>query len=200
MRNLETGYFTAGLAVWAVALTVALSGCSGDPVPRPRGFFRIDLPEKNYITYTSTCPFSLEVPSYAKIELNRTDGPTDSCWFNVAFPKFRARIHCTYLPITNNSDALVRDAYTFAAKHEMKASAIRRTLVEDPERSVFGVIYDIEGDAASQVQFFLMDSTDHFLRGALYFDHTPNADSIAPVLSFIREDIVRMTRSLQWTR
>jgi len=179
-------------------IAFAFTSCSPDPVPKPRGYFRIDLPEKEYVTFSPQCPFEMDVPLYARIEINRDAASGDSCWFNVVFPKYRAKIHCTYLPIKGNSDALVRDAYTFAARHEMKATGIRRTLVDEKERDVYGVIYDIEGEAASQVQFFLMDSTSHFLRGALYFSARPNMDSLAPVLSFIRKDIVHMAKSLKW--
>jgi gliding motility-associated lipoprotein GldD len=93
---------------------------------------------------------------------------------------------------------LADDAYQFAFKHEMKADGIQRTYVEDTIRNVYGIIYDIQGEAASQIQFFLTDSTQHYLRGALYFDNKPNQDSIAPVLTFIREDILHLTNTLQW--
>jgi gliding motility-associated lipoprotein GldD len=93
---------------------------------------------------------------------------------------------------------LIGDAYGFAAKHEMKASALRRTLVADSLRNVYGIVYDIDGEAASNVQFFLTDSSAHFLRGALYFFNPPNPDSIRPVLEFIRGDITRITQTLQW--
>jgi gliding motility-associated lipoprotein GldD len=100
--------------------------------------------------------------------------------------------------VKNRLPQLIEDAYGFAAKHEMKASALRRTLVSDSLRDVHGIIYDIEGDAASNVQFFLTDSTQHFLRGALYFFNPPNPDSIAPVLAFVRGDIDRLAQTLVW--
>jgi gliding motility-associated lipoprotein GldD len=83
-------------------------------------------------------------------------------------------------------------------KHEVKASALKRTMIEDQQNRLDGIIYDIEGEAASQVQFFVTDSTNHFFRGSLYFNVKPNPDSIAPVLSFIREDINHMVRSVRW--
>jgi gliding motility-associated lipoprotein GldD len=102
------------------------------------------------------------------------------------------------LPIDGNINDLVGDAYGFAAKHEMKASAIERIWIESPERDVFGIQYNIEGGAASPVQFFLTDSTQHFFRGALYFDFAPNPDSLAPVLKFIRNDIQKITDEIAW--
>lgn len=167
-------------------------------VPKPRGYFRIDLPEQEYRSYESVCPMNLEVSTAAQIEVFRDRQSVDSCWFNIYYPRYNARVHCTYIAVGNRFDDLVNDAYGFAAKHEMKASGLRRTMVSDSTRDVHGIVYDIEGDAASNVQFFLTDSTRHFLRGALYFFNAPNPDSIAPVLNFVRGDIDRIAQTLEW--
>lgn len=185
------------IAIALVAYLVLQSGRE-EGIPKPRGYFRIVLPEKSYTTFESACPVSLEVPSYSKVEIVRNQGSNDSCWFNIFYPRFNARIHCTYLPVGNNLEGMIREAYGFAASHEMKASGMRRTLLSDEERKVYGLLYDIEGDAASQVQFFMTDSTSHFFRGSLYFFNPPNPDSIAPVLSFIREDIVHIGETIRW--
>jgi len=167
-------------------------------VPKPRGYFRIDLPEQQYRIYESVCPMKLEVSSSAQIEVFRDRQSADSCWFNIYYPRYNARVHCTYIAVGNRFEELVNDAYGFAAKHEMKASGLRRTIVSDSTRDVHGIVYDIEGDAASNVQFFLTDSTQHFLRGALYFFNAPNPDSLAPVLNFVRGDIDRIAQTLVW--
>ena len=167
-------------------------------VPKPRGYFRIDVPEQQYRSYESICPMNLEVSTASQIEVFRDRQSADSCWFNIYYPHYNARIHCTYIAVGNRFNELVNDAYGFAAKHEMKASGLRRTMVSDSTRDVHGIIYDIEGDAASNVQFFMTDSTRHFLRGALYFFNAPNPDSIAPVLNFVRGDIDRIAQTLVW--
>ena len=167
-------------------------------VPKPRAYFRIDLPEKEYRSYESVCPMNMEVSTAAQIEVFRDRQSVDSCWFNIYYPRYNARVHCTYVAVGNRFNELVNNAYGFAAKHEMKASGLRRTMVSDSTRDVHGIIYDIEGDAASNVQFFLTDSTNHFLRGALYFFNSPNPDSIQPVLEFVRADIDRLAQTLQW--
>ena len=167
-------------------------------VPKPRGYFRIDLPEQEYRSYESVCPMNLEVSTAAQIEVFRDRQSADSCWFNIYYPRYNARVHCTYITVGNRFEELVNDAYGFAAKHEMKASGLRRTMVSDSTRDVHGIVYDIEGDAASNVQFFLTDSTRHFLRGALYFFNAPNPDSLAPVLNFVRGDIDRIAQTLEW--
>lgn len=179
-------------------LMISLAACDEEYTPKPRGYFRIDLPEKKYDVYESHCPVQFEAPAYSKIQVFSDHTSADSCWFNVLFPRNNARIYCTYLPVHNNIMELADDAYQFAFKHEMKADGIQRTYIEDTTRNVFGIIYDIQGEAASQVQFFLTDSVQHYLRGALYFDNKPNQDSLAPVLAFIREDILHLTQTLQW--
>jgi len=182
----------------AILLVTLLAGCDKDYVPKPQGYFRIALPEKSYKVYEASCPLSFEMPAYAKIELFRNHLSSDSCWFNIYFPAMNARLHCTYMPVGNNFDNIMQDTYGFAAKHEVKATALKRTMIDDPERKVYGIIYDIEGEAASQLQFFVTDSAFHFFRGSLYFFNAPNPDSIAPVLSFIREDVVNLTNTITW--
>jgi gliding motility-associated lipoprotein GldD len=177
---------------------VTLSSCEKEFVPKPRGYFRIDLPEKKYDVFEANCPLQFEAPAYSQIQVFSDHSTADSCWFNLFFPRNNAHIYCTYLPVKDNIMKLADDAYQFAFKHEMKADGIQRTYIEDTTRNVFGIIYDIQGEAASQVQFFLTDSVNHYLRGALYFDNKPNQDSLAPVLAFIREDIMHLTNTLQW--
>jgi len=171
---------------------------NGTSVPKPHGYFRIELPKQEYRLYESVCPMNLEVSTAAQIEVFRDRQSADSCWFNIYYPRYNARVHCTYISVGNRLNDLIDDAYGFAAKHEMKATALRRTLVSDTLRHVHGILYDIEGDAASNVQFFLTDSSQHFLRGALYFFNPPNPDSIAPVLQFVRGDIDHIAQTLEW--
>lgn len=182
----------------SIATTLFLFYGVENDIPKPRGYFRIDFPEKAYRNYDSKCSVSFDIPEYSKVELFKDRISEDSCWFNIYFPKMNARVHCTYVPVGSEFDNLIHDSYGFAAKHEMKASGLRRTMIADTSRKVYGIIYDIEGDAASQLQFFLTDSTKHFFRGSLYFYNSPNADSIAPVLSFLRDDIIHLTETLHW--
>lgn len=193
-------YLTGNKLYFFIAPLVAciLASCSQDFVPKPAGYFRIDLPEHNYTLYEANCPFSMEVPNASKVELVREHMSSDSCWFNVVYPRHRAKIHFTYLPVNGNFDQLAADTYEFAMKHEMKADAIVRTPFEVVGKKVYGQLYDLKGESASQCQFYITDSTKHFMRAALYFEVKPNPDSIAPVLAYIREDIFHMTESVIW--
>lgn len=167
------------------------------PFPKPIGYFRIALPQPQYRTYDAPCSFSIPVSQFATIE-QLDEGESDSCRFNIFYPKLKARIHCTYLPVNGNIHDLVVDAYTFASKHEMKASAIEKSLIEEEKRKVFGIRYRIEGEAASPLQFFVTDSVHHYLRCALYFESAPNPDSIAPVYQYIERDMDELIQRVQW--
>jgi len=127
-----------------------------------------------------------------------TDRGAEPCWINIEFPDYKGNIHISYKKIDNNLNALIEDSYTLAYKHTVKAEAIVERLIKKPEHDVFGILYNIDGPAASSVQFFLTDSSRHYLRGALYFKTTINKDSLAPVIDFFREDIIHFIDSFKW--
>lgn len=170
----------------------------GTPVPRKKSYFRIDFPEKKYTPYQSQCPVSFEVPNYAKIENVPAEDGNLGCWFNMFVPPLHATVYCSYFPVNNDLEKHISKAYDFTLMHEVKATAIRRTQVRIDSTKIYGIIYDLEGEAASQLQFFVTDSVNHFMRGVLYFRNKPNADSLAPCLKFMREDVVHMIETMRW--
>ena len=184
---------------YLVILCISLVCCTQDYSPKPRGYFNIKFPEKQYRAYTSDCPYSFDYPVYAKV-LPDTQREAKPCWLDVSYPQFNGRIHLSYQHIssTRQFNQLVEDARTFAFKHTVKATAIDEGVISYPEKKVYGVYYSIEGNTASSVQFFLTDSTKNYLRGALYFNEQPRLDSIQPVLDFIKQDIDVMIKSFKW--
>jgi len=165
--------------------------------PKPRGYFRIDLPEKKYVLYNPTsCPFSFEYPVYAKV-VKDSDSRAEPCWINVEFPELNGKIHISYKTIQHNFAKFSEESRILAYKHSIKADAITETLIKKPGK-VSGIKYTIEGDAASSVQFFVSDSTQHFLRGALYFTVITRKDSLAPVIQFVEKDIDHLIHTLKW--
>ncbi len=169
-----------------------------DYTPKPRGFFRIELPEKKYQSYQSDCPFTFEYPVYSTIE-NDTKGLSEPCWINLNFPDFKGTLHISYKAVDGNIIKYLEDSRELTNKHIAKASAIDEIIINKPEKDVYGLIYDIEGSgAASPVQFFVTDSSKHFLRGALYFSVRPNNDSLQPVIKFIKEDINKFIDTFEW--
>lgn len=185
----------------AFALTIFIS-CGNDDdedisIPKPKGYFRIDMPKKEYRVYDSLCPYSFEMPLYTFIDNDKHLG-ADPCWLNLHFPKFNAQIHLSYKVITNNLDTVLEQSRDFAIKHQVKATGLEETVIIRPEAKVYGLVYDIAGNTASNLQFYLTDSTHHFIRGALYFNSVPNIDSQKVVIDFIRKDVERMITSFKW--
>lgn len=165
--------------------------------PRRKGYFRIALPEKKYVKYDAGCPFTFEYPAYARV-VKDTDNDAQPCWLNVVYPQFKGKLYLSYKVVNGNLPQYLDACRLFAIKHEIKASAINESDVINRKEHMYGLIYDIEGNAASNMQFYLTDSTHNFIRGALYFYSVPNKDSLAPVLSFIKEDILHMIKTFRW--
>ncbi len=171
--------------------------CQETYTPKPRGYFRVEFPKKEYRTFDSIYPFRFDLPVYAKVLPDNEKG-ADADWLNIVYPTFNARIHMSYKPIKGNFADFEEDTRKLAYKHTVKADAIDEKIWNNEKQKVYGILYDIRGNTASSIQFYLTDSTQHFLRGALYFNLKPNKDSIAPSLEFIRSDIDRMIESFQW--
>ena len=174
--------------------------CSNNYTPKPRGYFRIDLPVKKYIVFDSVYPYSFEYPAYAKI-IPDNESKTEPYWMNLDFPKYKGKVHISYKSIKNNFAKYADDAYNLAMKHIAKASNINEERIDIKEHHVHGIIYTIDGiGAASTYQFFVTDSVTNFVRGALYFNVPPNNDSLAPVISFIKEDIKHLIKTFRWKK
>jgi len=165
--------------------------------PKPKGYVRINFPPKNYELLETDCPYSFEIPNYASPIYNTKNGG-DPCWFNLYFSQFKATIHFSYKPIANNLSEYLRDSHNFATKHEIKATGIDQMPILRDSAKVYGLIFDISGNTASSIQFYLTDSTKHFLRGALYFNSTPNIDSLQIVVDFLKADVLHMVQTARW--
>lgn len=179
---------------------ICLSSCDSNYTPKPRGYFRIALPEKKYVLLDSVYPYSFEYPANAVIT-NDPLSPQEKNWINIELPAFRGRIHISYKPLTDKKSlaAFAEDTRTLALKHMSKASGIRQIAISDPNRKVYGLVYEINGlGAASPYQFYLTDSIHHFMRGSLYFDVIPNNDSLAPVIDYVKTDIQHLFETINW--
>ena len=179
-------------------IIIIITSCGQNYVPKPKGYPRIALPEKKYQKFDTSYPYSFEYPKYSYI-LPDKDAIAEPYWINLIFPGFDGQVHISYKRVHENLQKLTEDTRKFAMKHIPKASSINDSLYTDPERDVHGIIYNIHGaGAASTYQFYLTDSSKHFLRGALYFNMIPNNDSLAPVIEFIKQDIDHIMNTLKW--
>jgi len=168
--------------------------------PKPRAYFRINLPEKEYLTFNTTFPYSFEYPVYSKIITGNKE-ENGKYWMNIYFPEYNATIHITYKKVSNNLDSLSDNARKFVDKHISKATSIKEKTFENHNANVFSIVYDIKGnEVASPYQFYATDLKKHFIRGALYFNQQPNNDSLAPVIEFIEKDIDHMISTLKWEK
>lgn len=182
----------------ALLLLLVLASCNNDYYPKPRGYFRIDLPAKSYIEFDSTSPYTFELPVYAQV-FPDTDPHAEPYWINIAFPQFKGTLHLSYKKIDGNLSRYLEDTRTMVMKHIPKASSIDNNAYENPSKKVYGLTYTISGvAAASPFQFYLTDSTQHFVRGALYFNTIPNNDSLAPVIEFLKVDINHLIETFEW--
>jgi gliding motility-associated lipoprotein GldD len=186
-------------AVVLFCLLMLVCSCRRNETPKPHAYFRIDFPEKAYQLYDSECPFTFDFPVYGKIA--PANHPDDPCLFNIVFKDYNSTIHLTYMEIHHNLDEMLDDDWTFVYKKiAQKADAVDARNYADPDRKVYATIYDIKGNAASPVQFFVTDSVRNFIRGSLYFNTRPNYDSLAPAINFFRKDITRFVDSLRWKK
>jgi len=183
-------------------LSLLLAACNSPYIPKPTGYFKINFPEKKYQVFNQPgYPYTFEYPVYSEVVKDSTffgDKPDNPWWININFPQFNGKINVTYKQIgPNKLDKLLNDAFNMTNKHSSKADYIGDSLLANPY-GVHGMFFKVEGDVATANQFFLTDSTKNFLRGALYFDATPNEDSLKPVNDFLVQDMQHMISTFKW--
>jgi gliding motility-associated lipoprotein GldD len=166
--------------------------------PKPKAYPRVDYPVKEYHKIETDCPFSFDIPIYSKLEnYQYGDQP---CWYNLNYPQFNATLHLSYIPFSNiqELDSLGEDAYQLAHKHIRVAEEIVEREITDTTKSIFGMIYDLEGKTATPLNFYLTDGKQHFFRGSFYFNAKTSRDSVLPIYNFIHEDIIRTITSFNF--
>ncbi len=197
-------------------MALALLSCSRPSQPLPYGYYRIDIPDYGYQSATLPgYPYRFEYADIARLD-TRVDnaaavaksGEGEQFWLDIVYPSLNARIHCSYKPLALSSSHpltpssslahLTDESIRMVFDHAIKADAIPEQGFSNPDARVYGVYYDLEGNTASPVQFFLTDSTRHFFRAALYYNNIPNADSLAPVNEVLRRDIHHLIESFRW--
>lgn len=168
-------------------------------MPKPKGFNRIDLPVHRYQDLTERHPYTFEYSKYSKV-LPDTFSTAGKDWLFIHYPQYKANIQLTYKPLAHSSKLLqeyITDSYKLAGKHQVRASSIQEQLLLTKTGRT-AVIFKIEGDVPSPYQFYTTDSTNHFLRGAIYLSTASKNDSLAPVIDFIQKDMIQLLNTLQW--
>ncbi|MDR5589172.1 gliding motility lipoprotein GldD [Christiangramia sp. SM2212] len=181
------------LAITGVLLLCV--SCKDDPQPKPKGFLALEYPEANYKRIDIGCPYSFEVNTVAEIAPSRNRIP---CWIDLNYKAMNGAIFLTYQPVRNNLDSLLLDAQKLPLQHTIKADVIEGDVYTNELNNTYGIFYEVDGNAASQAQFYLTDSTDHFITGSVYFNILPNFDSIVPAAEYLKKDIKHLMESLRW--
>lgn len=189
-----------------VLLLVALihTSCNSPYTYKKKGYFNIEFPEKKYQSFDQPgYPYTFEYPVYSTITKDTSffgDKPENPWWINIDVPQFGGRIYISYKQIKNKYqiDSLAEDAYKMAHKqHTEVSTGIEQDPITTPN-GIEGIYYSLKGNTATANQFFLTDSTKHFLRGSLYFDATPNEDSLSIVNDFLKKDLQHLINTLKW--
>lgn len=178
-------------------LSISIASCGGtddiDYYPKPDGFMRLDFPESIYERYESECPYSFELPDYMVVK-----DKDSSCHKDIIFDRFNGMINLTYMTLDSNLPVNIELSRKLAYEHSRFADAIEEAVYLNPDNDTYGLRYNIIGNTASPYQFYVTDSINHFLRGALYFNAAPNYDSIRPTLDYVVKDIDNLIETIQW--
>ena len=161
-------------------------------MPKPKAFVSIQFEKKQYYKpkFLEKYPFSFEIPKYSELEL------IDN-YLNLNFKKYRAKLHISYFSLENDLKRHTENSRRLAFNHTNKANSISEIIYQNDERNVYGVKFDFDGSTATSTQFFLTDSTNHFFRGALYFN-THKSDSLAIVEEYLKADVIRIIETFCW--
>ncbi len=172
-----------------------LFSCGGEVLPKPKGMLRLSYPSPKYTELELPCPYSFEKNDFSELKAPKRNR---RCWYDLEYSKMRATLYLSYYRVHNNLDSLLRDAQNLTQEHFIKADGIKPKEYVDADKKIYGMIYEVSGDAASPSQFYVTDSLKHFLVGSIYFKVKPNYDSILPAANYLRNDIMHLMETLQW--
>ena len=189
------------MRIWILlASIVFLASCEENYPPKPQAYTRVSLPDPTYLLTAGenwNCPYEFEYSAQSAMTIDpRYQSKT--CWYNLYYPGFRATIHLTYSPVEGDLSEQIEEARKLAMKHIAKATKILENPIQNDSAGVYGLKYSFRGETASDVQFFLTDSSSHFLRGSLYFSVKPNKDSLSPIIDYVDRDIDHLIKTLRW--
>ncbi len=171
---------------------ILIYSCKNDTFPKPKSYLSLQYPKANYYRVSNDCPYTFDISKQATYRQHH------NCWASIRYPKLKATLHITYRKVDNNLFDILKEVEKLTFKHTIKADAIHSKQFENQSKKVYGTLYKIEGNVATNLQFKATDSAKNVLAGALYFDVKPNYDSILPAVSYIEKDIMQLVESLRW--
>lgn len=175
-------------------VVVVMISCEREILPKPKGYLSLNYPKKTYKNIVLQKPYFFEVAENSVVK----DLPKN--WLKIQYPKLKASVDITYRPIKNNLRELLMEAEKLVFEHTIKADQISSNDFVNIKKNVFGSMYDIAGNSASQVQFHVTDSMKHFLKASLFFYSKPNYDSTLPAIVYIKKDMIHMMETMEWKK
>jgi gliding motility-associated lipoprotein GldD len=172
--------------------TLLFSSCKDDVIPKPSSQLRLEYPVADYVNFENNCPFTFNVNDKTTVKYDK------NCGFSILYPKMKATIYLTYKPVGGNLNNLLRDAQKLTYEHVIKADDILEQPFINSDKKVYGMFYQVGGNAATNSQFYVTDSIKHFITGSVYFYAKPNFDSIMPAASYIKNDMQKLMETLEW--
>lgn len=180
------------LGVTSVLSLLLFTSCKDDVLPKPPSQLRLEYPEAEYAAFENHCPLTFDMNAEAIIKEDK------NCGFEITYPKMKATVYLTYKTVNGDIEKLLRDAQKLTYEHVIKADDILEQPYLNPEKKVYGMFYQVDGNAATNAQFYVTDSTKHFVTGSVYFYAKPNFDSIMPAADYIKNDMQRIMETIRW--
>jgi gliding motility-associated lipoprotein GldD len=177
-----------------VSFCILIFSCKNDVIPKPSGYLSLEYAKPDYLHFENSCPFTFDINSNSIIK------EIKNCNFEITYPKMKATLYLTYKPVANNLKDLLRDAQKRTYEHVVKADDIIEQPFNNSSDKVFGMFYQVDGNAATNSQFYVTDSTKHFVACSVYFYAKPNFDSIMPAVNYIKSDMRVLMESLRWKK
>jgi gliding motility-associated lipoprotein GldD len=175
-----------------IFMVILLVSCSKEMHPKPYGELRLEYPEAKY-QHFEACSYGFDVSNFAKITNAKSP-----CWYYIDYPAMKAKVFITYFPIHNDFLQHVKESEKMVYEHTIKASSIDTKFFQYPERKIYGNFYELKGQSASNIQFYITDSTKHYVTGNLYFNTRPKPDSLAPAVNYIKKDLLHLIDTFHW--
>jgi gliding motility-associated lipoprotein GldD len=176
----------------ALVIAVFLISCGGETFPKPKPYLKLQYPLSSYVKIETNCPYKFEVSNLAEVNFK------NNCWSTIEYPHLKATIHITYRTVDENLDEILKEVEKLTFEHTIKADVINAIPYENFDKKIFGKLYNIEGNVATNIQFRVTDSVKHVLSGALYFYAKPNYDSIVPTIKYLEKDMIHLVETLEW--
>jgi gliding motility-associated lipoprotein GldD len=181
-------------------LMFVLCACKTDaPVPKPPAYLRTELPEHKYRFVSNDCPYELklaDIYNYKPCIFQKSN----FCMQQIDLGPLNGSLYLYYINIASKDSlpSIINYANDKVDEHKIKADKIDFRQLIDKDKRVFGTFFELKGNVATNFQFYLTDSTNHFVRGEVLLNCRPNYDSLKPSLEYLKQDLLELVNNFKW--